>query len=59
MQYSKRSHAIAIPIEWLRLKINFLTFNLNHLIKNCYKIQKTKSEKFMRRKKKLHLYNTF
>jgi hypothetical protein len=28
-----RSHAILI--EWLRLKINFLTFNLNHLIKNC------------------------
>ena len=24
----------AIPIEWLRLKVNLLTFNPNHLIKN-------------------------
>ena len=38
----------AIPIEWLRLKINFLTFNLNHLIKNYKKIQKVKSEKVLK-----------
>ena len=38
----------AIPIEWLRLKINLLTFNLNHLIKNYLKIQKAKSEKILK-----------
>ena len=48
-----------IPIEWLRLKVNFLIFNLNHLIKNCYKIFKIKSKKFMREKNELHSGNTF
>ena len=38
----------AIPIEWLRLKVNFLTFNPNHLIKNHSKIQKAKSEIFLK-----------
>ena len=51
----------AILIEWLRLKVNFLTFNLNHLIKNYWKIQKIKSKKMkiLWKKKKLHLCNTF
>ena len=46
--YSMQLVLHVIPIEWLRLKINFLTFNLNHLIKNHSKIQKAKSEKVLK-----------
>ena len=46
--YSMQLVLHVIPIEWLRLKVNFLTFNLNHLIKNHSKIQKAKSKKVLK-----------